>query len=453
MKKPLAFLTLSLMVSFAAVIALARMPERLGKQAFLGTAREANDSPPAGDQQAKKPQWKSTEEYNAFSSMASEKDPGKKISLAEAFLQKFSNSDFKYLAHLQMMGAYQQLGKADKAIDEARAVLKDDPDNLQGLQYLSFALPFLYKPADTKASDMLSEIEAMAKRGLDLLSKLQKPQNVTEEQFTQAIKPVRAVFNSAQGFAALQKKDYASAITSFKASLEDNPNDMYPIYRLGVAYVSSSPPDYNNGLWYLARAVSVGKSAKAPDEAGIENYLKESYGCYHGTDDGLAELIAQAGNAPNPPADFKVAPMDKPKPSGNANINTFNQYTFPLTLTACTSQVQTQWAQLKDQPLGLIGFVHDVEKSSEAGTYRIRITLDQSKVADAYDIELKDSTQPAVGDLGPGDAVHFQGTIASYKVKPSFVLTLDKATINEDDLAAATAKSKAKPARRHKPGK
>ncbi len=120
MKKLLALLNLSLLAGLAAGTAVARMPVRFRSVALLAGAQAENASPQAGTQQPKKPQWKSTDEYNAYVAVAGEKDAQKKISLAEAFLQKFSNSDFKYLAHFQMMTAYQQLGQANKAVEEGR---------------------------------------------------------------------------------------------------------------------------------------------------------------------------------------------------------------------------------------------------------------------------------------------------------------------------------------------
>ena len=55
--------------------------------------------------------------------MATEKDPNKKIALAEAFLQKYPTSDFKSGAYLTEMQVYYQLGKSDQAVDAAKKVL------------------------------------------------------------------------------------------------------------------------------------------------------------------------------------------------------------------------------------------------------------------------------------------------------------------------------------------
>jgi len=98
-------------------------------------------------------------------------------------------------------------------------------------------------------------------------------------------------------------------------------------------------------------------------------------------------------------------------------------------------KAQKNWDALKGQPLGLGGFVDSVEKGPDANTYLVRIDiLEQSKAqAGTYDVELKDSTQPNVKNLSPGDPVRFKGTITAYTATPSLVLTIE-GTIDPDAI-------------------
>ena len=72
-----------------------------GTRAWAGRAEAwstTQDAAGGGGQQAgaaKQPGWKSREEYDAFQAMANDKDPHKRIELAEAFVTKYANSDFK----------------------------------------------------------------------------------------------------------------------------------------------------------------------------------------------------------------------------------------------------------------------------------------------------------------------------------------------------------------------
>lgn len=439
MKKILALLTLILAGAWVAE-ALPAQPHRL--LASVQSARAA--AAPQQAAAAKKRQWKSTAEYNAFNAMAKESDPNKKIALGKAFLEKYANSDFAYLAHEALMGAYQQLGDSAKAVTEAHAVLKDDPDNLDALRYLSFAFPYTFKPTDPNATQDLSQAKQIAQHGLDALAKLQKPANASQEQFDTAVKALRSIFNGTLGFVALQQKDYAGAISHLKESLQDNPKDMYANYRLGVAYLSQTPPDYNDGFWYVARAVALGRGSSSADESGIGKYLKGTYACYHGGLDGLDQIISQAGNSETPPPGLQVSALAAPAPTGNDQLDSFNKVTYPLKVEGCPSVVDQAWTQLKGQPLGLAGWVHAVSKGTAPGSYVVQISLDQSKATDSYQIELRDSSQPKVSALGEGDGVHFQGSMASYTTTPTFVLTLDQGKIDQKDIEAAAAAAKAK---------
>jgi tetratricopeptide (TPR) repeat protein len=444
MRKTIALWSLTLLFSLSASTAVAGAAHSLRKPRWLAPVRAWNAPPQAA--QAKQPQWKSTEEYNAFNAMATEADPNKRIPLAEAFLQKFANSDFKDSAYVVLMQSYQQLNQSDKAVEAGRKALEINPDNLQALGYLSFAFPFVFKADDPDATAKLSRAESDAKHGLELLQKLQKPANATEEQFNQVVKQSRGIFNNAIGFVALQRKDYASAVTSFKAAAEDSPSDVYTFYRLGLAYLYSSPSDYDHAVWAIARAVSLANAAKNPAGAEIDKFLKRAYVNYHGNDQGLPDIIAQAATSPNPPEGFKVAPMETPKPTGNPNIDAFNQMTFPLKLGG--EKAQKQWDALKGQTLGLGGAIDTVEKGTEPGSYLVRIdVLEQSKAADGvYDVELKDSSQPNVKNLQKGDLVRFKGTADAYTATPNLVLTLvGEITTDLPDKPPAKEKPKPKP--------
>jgi len=85
--------------------------------------------------------------------------------------------------------------------------------------------------------------------------------------------------------------------------------------------------------------------------------------------------------------------------------------------------------------------VDSIEKGSDANTYLVRIDIAKEGT---YDVELKDATQADAKYLSKGDPVRFQGTISAYVTAPTFVLTLDPGTINQEDLDSAKAKAQEK---------
>ena len=213
----------------------------------------------------------------------------------------------------------------------------------------------------------------------------------------------------------------------------------------------SSPPDNDHALWYIARAVSLAQAAKNPAGDEIDKFLKRAYVNYHGNEEKLQDILTQAATAPNPPPDFKVAPMETPKPTGNPNLDAWNTMTFPLKLGG--EKAQKTWDALKGQPIELGGYVDGVEKGTDPGTNLVHINIsEQSKSGEgSYDIELKDATQPKVTNLSPGDPVRFNGTITAYTASPNLVLSLD-GTLDPDTIPdEPKVKPKPKPPVHHPP--
>jgi tetratricopeptide (TPR) repeat protein len=427
MKKTTALWTLTLLIAVSSGAMAGEPAHRSASSAYWRLLARIEAPPQAAKQ------WKSRDEYDAFNAMATEKDPNKKISLAEAFLEKFSTSDFKSDVYLTEMGVYYQLGKSDQAVDVAKKVLGVDPDNLDALAFLSFVFPFTFKGADPDATAKLSRADSDAHHGLEVLQKLQKPANLTDEQYKQSVAAKRALFNSTVGFVALQRKDYPSSITAFKLAIADNPSDIYTFYRLGLAYIYSTPPDYDHAIWYIARGVSLARAAKNPSADEISAFLKRAYVNYHGTDQGLDDIITQTAASVNPPDGFKVTAPQAPPKTGDANVDAFNEMTFPLKVGG--ERAQKAWDALKGQQLELPGFVDSVVKDPNSDAYLVRIDILPTSKAQpgTYDIEVKDTGQPKVTNLSRGDPVSFKGTISAYTASPNLVLSVE-GTLNPDTI-------------------
>jgi tetratricopeptide (TPR) repeat protein len=445
MRKTIAFWSFALLAGLLVSASAAQAAVRVQSAEGRIFARQLNAPPQA----AKAPSWKSREEYDAYMAMANEKDANKRVQLADAFLTKYPNSDFKEGAYIVEMQTYREQQQMDKAIDAAHKALQANPDSLPALNLLAFVFPFTYKGDAPDHDAKLAEAESEAKHGLELVQKIQKPANVPEDQFNQQIKGVRAIFNGDIGFVDLQRKDYAGAITADKAAAEDNPSDDYVYYRMGLAYLYSEPHDYDNGIWYLAHAVALAKAAKDPNAAEFEKYLKKTYVDYHGNEDKLQDIETQAAANPNPPSGFKVGAMEAPKHTGNQLVDGFNDMTFPLKFGGETAQ--KQWDALKGQPFEFGGSIDSVEKGTDPGTYIVKIDiLDSSKATPGvYDIALKDSTQPNVKNLQPGDLIRFKGTMDSYTATPNVMVTVVGTVTDPSPLPdQPPAKEKAAPTKK-----
>lgn len=398
----------------------------------------ASPAPAPAAPQAKKQQWKSRAEYDAFQAFVKEKDAKKRISLIQAFIEKYPKSDFLANAYVAEMQTYAQLSQTDQAIAAAKKALGADANNLDALSYLSFTFPYTFKASDGSASTELSEAKQHAQHGLEVLQNLQKPDGVSAEEFEAYVKPKtkRAVFNIALGFVAVQQKDYNQAVKSLEAAAQDEPNNVLIYSLLGQSYYNESPRDTNKAIWYLARATSLAESSNNPNATRLKKFYDELYESQHGSNAGADKVLAQAKTTSTIPADFSVAPPPEHAKTGNVNLDAFYKIEDAIAVGGDTAQ--QNWAQLKGQPLGLVGHVDSVQPGSDPKTYQVRVdvTPPSQSTEGTYDIVLEDS-QAGVNLLQPGDPLRFQGTIASYSTDPNFTLTLSDVKIDESVLKMA----------------
>ena len=413
----------------------------------------ASPAPAPAAPQAKKPQWKSRAEYDAFQAFVKEKDPQERISLIQAFVEKYPKSDFLANAYLVEMQAYVQLNKIDQAIASAKKVLGADPDNLAALFYLSYSFPYTFKPADASGSSELSEAKQNAQHGLQVLQNEQKREGESQEQFDARVKQERGAFNVALGFIGVQQKDYNSAIKSLEAATQDEPSNVLVYSLLGQSYYNETPRDINKSIWYLARATSLAEGSNNPNADRLKKFYDQVYEAQHGSNAGSDQVLAQAKSASTMPADFKVAPPPEHAKTGDVNLDAFYKIEDAMAVGGDTAQ--QNWAQLKGQPLGLVGHVDSVVPGSDPKTFQVRVDVTPGSQAKdgTYDIVLQDS-QPGVDLLKAGDPLRFQGNIAAYTTDPNFTLTLSDVKIDESVLkmaqerAAAAAQKKKSAARK-----
>ncbi|MGH9397548.1 MAG: tetratricopeptide repeat protein [Terriglobia bacterium] len=393
-------------------------------------------------QAAKKPQWKSRAEYDAYQAMLKGTTPQQKIQLADAFLQKYPTSDFSFAADLLKVQEYQQLSETPQAVAAARASLKANPNNLPALNYLSLVFPYTFKPGSPDSATELTQATSEAKQGLQMLQETQKPAGASQEQFDAEVKRDRANFNRALGFAALQQKDYADAITYLKAVVQDSPDDSYAYSFLGQAYLYTKPADYNSALWFLARGEALAKKANTPNLEGLTKLYDQWYEFRHGSNAGENDVVTEAASSPTPPAGFNVAPPPTHAKTGNTNVDAF--YGIEDSLNVGGDAAQTTWNGYKGQPLGILVYVESVQPGTDPGSYVVRadvLPADRGK-AGLYNLLLQ-TNQDEAKYLKLGTPITFKGTISAYTVTPSFVLTISNTHLDQAVLDQAAAEAKA----------
>ncbi len=383
---------------------------------------QAAPSAPAGQ----KKEIKNPAEYNAYVNAIQQTNPAQKAQLLEAFLQSYPNTVMKEDAQELLMAAYQQAGDAQKTLDAANRVLQTNPNNVRALALLAYNYRAAAANGGPQMQDNLAKAKQYGQQGLQALQNMQKPDGMSDADFTKLHNETGAIFDGAVAFAALQAKDFATAQKDFEQAVawESQPNiaDLYPLATADLEAKPINPA----GFWFIVKAANL---AQGGTQQTILDYGKKKYIRYHGSDQGWNELVNDAKSNPSmmPPAGFTVAPAPPPpSPAEQAadlvKTKDPTQMSFAeweLVLSSGNQQAADKvWGAIKGKAVKLVANVISATPTSLqlAGS-------DDDIEAKKADITLT-MAKPIPARLMPvGAMTAFQGTIASYTPNP-FMMTM-----------------------------
>ncbi|HWH61412.1 MAG TPA: hypothetical protein VN682_27570 [Terriglobales bacterium] len=421
-------------------------------------AQAAPQNPPAaqgasgGGESA--PTIKDPAEYNAYVNAIQQQDPNAKISALEAFLTQYPNSVMKTTALEVLMGTYQAANNPTKVVDTAKRLLTAEPCSLSALALLTFNSRQAVATGQNPQQN-LADLTQYSNKGLDCVKTAPKPATLQQAQFDDLKKKVNPIFEAGAGFAALQNKDYENAKTHLRNAVETQPEDLQNVYPLALAYLTPNPrPDEDtlNGLFFTARAVNLSNG-----NAQLMQYLTKTYKNFHGSDEGLQDLLACAKTNPMPTADCtsKITKYVPPTPAQQAHdlVNgktpeqiaqlSFGEWELVLSAGAPEDQDKV-WSVIKGKPLQMLGLVVEVPSNTE---------LHMAASADDIDAKRTDITLTMTGPIpaaklpkGGETDFAFEGVPASYTATPFMLQMTDGKLLRKPGAAPAKPPARRRPA-------
>jgi hypothetical protein len=425
-------------------------------------AQAAPQNPPAaqgaaGSGQAEAaPTIKDPNEYNAYVNAIQQTDTNAKISALEAFLTQYPNSVMKTTALEILMGTYQGANNP-KWADAAKRLLGVDPCSLSALALLSYSSrqSAMNPSAGQNPQQNLADMSQYSSKGADCVKTAPKPAALTPQQWEDLKKKVTPIFEAGIGDAALNNKDYPTAQQHLRAAVEAQPDDLVTLYHLALAYLTPNPrPDEDtlNGLFFMARAVNLSNG-----NADLTKFLQSRYKSYHGSDEGLQDLLACAKANPMPTADCtsKITKYVPPTPAQQAHdlVNgktpddiaklTFGDW--ELVLSAGTPEDQDKvWSVIKGKPLQMVGTVLSVPSNTEVHIAASGDDIDAKRedITLTMTGPIPAAKMPKVGD----DAFAFEGVPASYTATPFMMQMTDGKLLRKPGAAPAKTPARHRPA-------
>ncbi len=395
----------------------------------------AQSAPPAQKKEIKDPA-----EYNAYVGAVQQTDPAAKISGLEAFLTQYPNSVMKEDALELLMGTYQQAQNQAKVIDTANRLLAANPNNARALVLLAY---------NERAAQKWADAKQHAEAGLQALDKMPKADGVSDADFAKQKSQLSGLLNSVAGFSSLQLKDYASAQKYLRPAVEADPNNVENVYPLALAYLTATPSDDLNGLFFIARAANL--VSDPAGKASIVKFGHSRYVKYHGSEQGWDDLVAQTKTTPLPPAGFTITQYVPPTPQQQAadlvktkKPEEMSFAEWELVLSVGTPEDQEKvWSTLKGKNLQMAEVQVITATPTKLELAASVDDIDQKRA----DIELSfPGPIPARSLPKVGDKINFEGTPVSYTPSP-FVMVMEKGAL----LTRAAPAAARKPPVRKKP--
>lgn len=250
-------------------------------------------------------------EYNAYMAALNTQDPASRAEALEAFVQQHPQSVVFRDALEQEMAAWQAAGDSAKVKKAAKRLLAADPGNVR---VLGIVVALDRVSATQGDADALNEMCIDASGGMLAVPLWRKPAGMSDADFAALGKLMNGIFVGAEGYCAVQQKNYSQAKNWLTRAIQIDPANVQDTYQLAIADLESTPPDAN-GFWYCARAIRLAQDAAIPQDASaMTTYCKAKYARYHGANDGWDALAAAAASQEAPPANFakQIRPAGAP---------------------------------------------------------------------------------------------------------------------------------------------
>ena len=228
-------------------------PPAANQPSAQGAQPAAQPAQPAG---RKQPQAKTQEEYKAYQEAGAKTDLSQAESAADAFAEKFPQSDLRVFLYRRLMYLYQSANNADKTLDMAKKMLAVDPNNPEALVTAAMVLSERTRETDLDRDQRLAEATKYANQALQSVeTDLFVPANADPAQVQNVKNVLRGMADLALGTVEYLKKNYTGAQPYLEQATQLNPKD--PVSWLRLAVVLDQQNKYPDAMTAANKAVEV----------------------------------------------------------------------------------------------------------------------------------------------------------------------------------------------------
>ncbi|MBZ5623250.1 MAG: hypothetical protein LAQ69_31690 [Acidobacteriia bacterium] len=426
----------------------------LGAVALTGMARQARAQAAAAQPET---HYKDAAEYDIYNAVTMDvvnKNFTKAIADLDIWKQKYPDSWYKDTRAILYVTTYSEAKQFGKAVDTAGELMAkgdldatfSDPKSGPGdVLKVLFTTAVAIQQTPSPTPEQLAIGEKAARKLLDYN---RKPEGMADTDWTNARPQLQAAAKAAlltiavlPGNLAMAKTppqlaDCQAAEAAYTKALQDYPDKSFISYNLGRALncIARAQPDKATetapkAIYEFVRAAVVDATlGGSADAKKITDYANSAYTGYHGSDEGLEQLRAQAKNSPLPPAGFaietgaavanrKAAEFEKSNPQLAMWMNIKGQLS-----DAAAGQAYFE-GQLKNAAVPkLKGTVVEGKPACRSKDLLVAVPLPTQQGAPTAEITLK-LDAPLTGKPEAGE-IQWEGVPSAFTQTP-FMLTMD----------------------------
>lgn len=256
--------------------------------------------------------WTDQAEYDLANAAAGETDPATRLAELDKWTAEFPKTDYINERQDMYLNSYLQSNQARPAFDKAQEILKVRPNQFQALG-ATLSQMTLIKPtaADLDAGEKIANLILYSPD--TVLAAANKPPEMTEAQWAQARNQIMPYAEQALLAIYQLRNDDKRAVSDLTKLIQRDSTLARASYQLGrammkVLYVEKRPEAQPPALYQFARSVAYDgpNAVPAAQRPLILDYLTKAYAAFHGSTDGLDQLLALAKSNPFPPPYFTI---------------------------------------------------------------------------------------------------------------------------------------------------
>jgi len=178
--------------------------------------------------------------YQAFHK-ASEQDPDKKIKLGDTFLAKYPKSRYSAAVYEELCQTYYDKKDLPAFYTFSDKGLSLYPDDVHLLALTGWVIPRAFTPDEPGADQKLDKAESEARHALDVISKLEKPATLPDNQFAQYKTGESAIAHSGLGLIYFRREKYDESAKELQLAIPGEAiPDQTDLFILGADFQNTS---------------------------------------------------------------------------------------------------------------------------------------------------------------------------------------------------------------------